>query len=336
MGLSDFQIHMLQSLWRLLTPKETYGLLVPDYLVNKGANFDKVRRSNLLHLLDLERQMHELRCEEAVWNGAGKIIRAETLSNLRKVEISPVIEPEKPVFELDERRIELHKLKSVAQEIDQFLALERLIRLQKIILHTERTILKLSGITKTDTLPERRWFDFWKLKACQVTNGALQQLWVNVLVKELRQPGSTRIRSLEHLSTFDLQDAKDLSVLEGWRIGSSLHSEALLENCGRDSLQALRRMTENGWIESHSNAHSKVTLRSQSRNEFRLKIEVGGKCYLLTSPGSELKLRYPALKMKLLGEQVVGLVDPVTDGPYIDQVLKKFAHCGVSVNKLTK
>lgn len=231
MGNPSQRIQLLRKLWVHLTPLETRGLTPPDRIQRSGQGLGEVRRRELANLLTMERQLHDLRRGHASLDSAGRIVKTAEIRDIRGVKFSSIIESNETPEAATDALPDLAKLLEAAVEIERFDALERLLRRQKLYLLAERLILGME-IGEVDNTPiDRRWFNRWKLDACEISNGALQQLWARILVQELANATSTSLKALDYLASFSLQDADNLNRLASWTCGDFLSIAAHCQSC---------------------------------------------------------------------------------------------------------
>lgn len=325
------RIQMLRKLWVHLTPREMYGLTPPDQVQRSGQSLGEVRRRELANLLGIERQLHELRRGHASLDQTGKIIKSAEIRDIREVKFSSIIEAAQEQEVRSEVLPDLLKMLDNAEEIARYDALERLLRLQKLYLLTERIILSLE-IEDIDTgAVDRRWFNRWKLNACEISNGALQQLWARILVRELRTPGSTSLKALEYLSFFTLEDAENLNRLASWACGDFVYRSALHALPDHFDTRTLERQEEQGIVRGVFGKVLAKTLPSERSDLFQCRLLVADRCLTVTSAQSRTELHVPAYMITTVGRELLSLVAPPADQDYLELVMQDLHARGMQV-----
>lgn len=330
MSHSLLRIQLLKKLWVHLTTREVFGLSSPDKIQRSGQTLGEVRRKELSHILNVERQLHELRRGHASLDPSGKIIRSAEIRDIREVKFASIIENSGQVEQ--QALPDIAKMIDNAVEVNRYDALERLLRLQKLVLLTERIILglELSEIDKGAL--DRRWFNRWKLNAGESSNGALQQLWARILVRELINPGTTSLRALEHLSCFSLEDAEGLTKLGAWGCGDFIYRSALQALPREFDMDLFERLEEQNILRG---VHGKVlskTLLSQSESHFVHEMVLADRLVKVESPQPRPELHVPAYMITRVGRELISLVNVSADGAYLEAMVQDLHARGMSVS----
>lgn len=331
MGNPLLRIQLLRKLWVHLTPLEMFGLTSPDRIQRSGQALGDVRRRELSNLLNVERQLHELRRGHASLDSTGRIVKTAEIRDIKEVKFSSIIEGTDEMEVRNEVLPDLIKLLDVAMEIERFDALERLLRLQKLYLLTERIILGLDIEDIDTTAIDRRWFNRWKLNACEITNGALQQLWARILVRELSNPGSTSIKALEYLAFFTLEDAENLNRLASWACGDFVYRSALQALPDHVDPALFERLEEQGIVRGVLGKVLSKTLHSESRDGFRFQMVLADRRITIASPQPRDELHVPAYIITHVGRELLSLVAPPVDQAYLELVVQDLHARGMSI-----
>ncbi len=332
MSQSLLRIQLLKKLWVHLTPKEVYGLSSPDKIQRSGQTLGEVRRKELSHILHVERQLHELRRGHASLDPTGKIIRSAEIRDIREVKFASIIENSDQIEVEQESLPDIAKMMENAADVSRHDALERLLRLQKLYLLTERIILGLALNDIDKGALDRRWLNRWKINASESSNGALQQLWARILVRELINPGTTSLRALEHLACFSLEDAEGLNKLGAWACGDFVYRSALQALPREFDLDLFENLEEQGIIRG---VHGKVlskTLFSQSQTHFVCRISMTDKHLLIQSSQPRPELHVPAYMITKLGRELISLVNAPVDTAYLEAMMQDLHARGMSVS----
>ena len=325
------RIQLLRKLWVHLTPMEMFGLTPPDRVQRSGQALGDVRRRELSNLLAIERQLHELRRGHAALDTAGRIVKTAEIRDIKEVKLSSIIEGVDDMEVTHEVLPDLFKLLEVAVEINRFDALERLLRLQKLYLLTERIILSLDVDDIDKGAIDRRWFNRWKLNACEISNGALQQLWARILVRELSNPGNTSIKALEYLSFFTLEDAENLNRLASWACGDFVYRSALQALPDHFDSELFERLEEQGIVRGVFGKVLSKALHSESDDGFRYRMAVANRCITITSTQPRNELHVPAYMITHVGRELLSLVAPPVDQAYLELVVQDLHARGMSL-----
>lgn len=325
------RIQLLRKLWVHLTPLEMFGLTSPDKVQRSGQALGDVRRRELSNLLAIERQLHELRRGHASLDTAGRIVKTAEIRDIREVKFSSIIEASEDGEAISEILPDLVKLLDVAVELNRFDALERLLRLQKLYLLTERIILSLDIDDIDKGALDRRWFNRWKVNACEISNGALQQLWARILVRELSNPGSTSLKALEYLAFFTLEDAENLNRLASWCCGDFVYRSALQALPGQFDTDLFERLEEQGIVRGVFGKVLSKALLSEVDNGYRYRMTLADRQILITSPQMRTELHVPAYMVTHVGRELLSLVSPPVDQAYLELVVQDLQARGMSV-----
>ncbi len=331
MGNPLLRIQLLRKLWVHLTPLEMFGLTSPDRVQRSGQGLGDVRRRELANLLNIERQLHELRRGHAALDTAGRIVKTAEIRDIKEVKFSSIIEGTDEQEVRNEVLPDLIKLLDVAAEINRFEALERLLRLQKLYLLTERIILGLDIDDVDKGAIDRRWFNRWKLNACEISNGALQQLWARILVRELSNPGSTSLKALEYLAFFTLEDAENLNRLASWACGDFVYRSALQALPDHFDSELFERLEEQGIVRGVLGKVLSRSLVSEIDDGFRCRLIIADRCITITSTQPRNELHVPAYMITHVGRELLSLVAPPVDQAYLELVVQDLQARGMSL-----
>lgn len=78
----------------------------------------------------------------------------------------------------------------------------------------ESIIEKAVGLSANDKVSdkaEQDWFNSYLMLAADISNKTMQELWANILAKEISLPGSFSLKTLEVFNSLSVQDAKLLA-----------------------------------------------------------------------------------------------------------------------------
>jgi len=304
------------------------GISPPEKSHPNGQAIGELRRQEIAHLLDIEKQLHDI--TRGV-GGPGASFSTED-DVAADVEFSQLIE----FPETDSERLfqfpSIGKMLDNIDDIQRYEALERLLRLQKLYLMAEQIILGLN-LTEIDEKPlDMRWFNRWKSNACEISNGELQQLWARILVQELRHTGSCSLRVLGDLSEFSIKDAENLSKLASWTIGDFVYRSALQALTGRFDSKLFETLEENGIVRGVFGKVLSKTLHSEVHHGFLANLVLADKKLKLTSTQPRTELHVPAYKLTSVGRELLPLVTSSVDQEYLNHVLQDLHARGISVS----
>lgn len=324
------RIQLLRKLWVHLTPREMFGISPPDRVQRSGRALGDVRRNELTHLLHIEKKLHEKRREIGPENSDGAVF-SDAKESTKDVAFSQFIDFQDADSERAMQLPGIDQMLRNADALSRYEALERLLRLQKLYLLTERIILGID-LCEIDKGPlDRRWFNRWKLNACEISNGALQQLWARILVRELRDSGSSSLRALEFLSGFSIEDAENLNRLASWTIGDFVYRSALQALAGHYDSEMFERLEEQGVVRGVFGKVLSKTLRSDSDHGFHANLTVADKHLHITSTQPRNELHVPAYMLTSVGRELLALVAPNVDKDYLNLVVQDLHARGMSV-----
>lgn len=326
-----FRAQLVRKLWVHLNSLESFGLSSPERIHRSGKPLGEIRRRELTNLLAVERQLHDLRRGNASLDQSGRLIKTAESRDIQSAKFSSFIEGVSDSKILDEALPDLNKMLEIASRIENYEALERLLRLQKIFLLAERGILG-SHIESFNNAPlDRRWFHRWKLNACEISNGALQQLWARILIKELCNPGSTSLKVLEHLAYFSLEDAENLNRLATWSCGDFIYRSALQALPDSVDMALFENLEEQGLIRGVQGKVLSKTLISSSGSSFQHRLLIAGQCITISSSQARDELHVPAYLITRVGQELLSLVTVHADETYLDLILQDLQARGMVV-----
>lgn len=331
MGNPVLRIQLLRKLWVHLSSKETFGLTPPDQIQRSGRQLGEVRRKELMHLLQIEKNLHELRRGYVELNDKGELIKTAHQEHYNDVAFSSIIEKQDTPIEKEVKLPEIGAMLQNAIELSHYDALERLLRLQKLYLLTERIILGLDINEIDKGAMDRRWFNRWKVNACEISNGAMQQLWARILVRELRNPGSSSIRALEYLSGFGLEDAENLNRLASWTLSDFVYRSALQALPDHYDSELFERLEEQGIVRGVFGKVLSKVLRTDMDGSFRTVLHIADKKLTITSTQARTELHVPAYMLTSVGRELLTLVAPPVDKDYLELVIQDLHARGMSV-----
>lgn len=332
MSQSLARIQLLKKLWVHLSPNEVFGISSLDKIQRAGNNLGEVRRNELSHLLNLERQLHELKRGYATLDSSGKLIRSAEIRDIHEVKFSSILESNHAKDVQQQALPDIARMLENAAQVSRYDALERLLRLQKLYLLTERIILGMSVEDINKGALDRRWFNRWKLNAGESSNGALQQLWARVLVRELENPGSTSLRAMELLACFSLEDAEALSKLGAWTCGDFIYRSALQAMPRELDMDLFERLEEGGIIRGVQGKVLSKTLYSQTETRFRHELVIADKLLIVESNIPRPELHIPAYLLTRVGQQLINLISATADMGYMEAVVQDLHLRGMSVS----
>lgn len=327
---AHLKIQLIHKLWSHLTPREMFGLSHPGKIQKAGKALINVRREELGHILELERQLHELRWESAFVEPSANRCNSDDLRAANRIKLSDFIEtPGEQIIETN--ILDLGRLMKNAVTLGQYETLERLIRLQKLVLHAERTIQRLDQVDANAAALNRRWFERWKASACEVSNGALQQYWVEILLRELQAPGSMSLRTLEALAFMTLEDASKLGRLAGWLCDDFVFAEALEALADEEAMDVLTWLEESGLLKGVSFGRCHAVLSCDHSSGFSGNISVGRSRLQLTPSERAATMDFPCYRLTGLGRELLALAQPADESQYLDQVTMLLQQRGLVV-----
>ncbi|OUR99201.1 hypothetical protein A9Q81_11535 [Gammaproteobacteria bacterium 42_54_T18] len=323
------RIQLLRKLWVHLTPREMFGISPPDKIQRSGRPLGDVRRKELTHLLQIEKQLHELRRDSSSQQVAFSSGDKESTTD---VAYSQFIDFQQADAEKVMQLPEIGKMLSNADDLSRYESLERLLRLQKLYLLTERIILGIE-LNEIDKGPlDRRWFNRWKLNACEISNGPLQQLWARILVRELRNSGSCSLKALGYLSGFSIEDAGNLNRLASWTLGDFVYRSALQALSGHFDSELFEKLEEHGIVRGVFGKVLSKALRSDSDQGFHASLIIADKRLSITSVQPRTELHVPAYMLTSVGRELLALVAPAVDQDYLNLVVQDLHARGMSVD----
>ncbi|MCG8313606.1 MAG: DUF2806 domain-containing protein [Pseudomonadales bacterium] len=332
MGNPVLRIQLLRKLWVHLSAKETFGLTPPDHIQKSGRQLGDVRRQELMHLLQIEKTLHELRRGYVTLDRQQRLVKSAQEERYNDVAFSSIIEGAEARKKTDDSLPEIGAMLANATELSNYDALERLLRLQKLYLLTERIILGLEFNEIDKGAMDRRWFNRWKVNACEISNGAMQQLWARILVRELRYPGSCSIRALEYLSGFGLEDAENLNRLASWTLGDFVYRSALQALPDHFDSELFERLEEQGIVRGVFGKVLSKVLRTNMDGGFRCVLGIADKRLTITSTQARTELNVPAYMLTSVGRELLTLVAPSVDQDYLELVVQDLHARGMSVD----
>ncbi len=279
----------------------------PWKVKREGRAALELQRAQMLALAQAEKEVEKIRSGELVWSPD-----AQRLESPRSVDVSP----QAVIATTSESTA--GPFTSVALRM-----LRREVNVAKAMVRAGDILLN-EGAAVPDEEPDPDWLDRWRENAAAVSAEKMQELWAQVLAREVRSPGSLSLRALDLLRNLDSGDAQLIERLAGVALHKSFVYCPPMQNGGfssgisyRDALD-LQELGFLGGVEAQGLT---VTWDSAATTEFLLGVTCGGHGLAIKGPSAEAKITLPGYKVTGVGRQILQLVEAAeVDVPYLEAV----------------
>lgn len=295
------RVQLLRKLWSCLNASETFILTSLERIQEGDVSMGDVRRDELMQLLALESQLQERRT--AIGLGVNDVNKSSALDTAQE---------SKPQIDMG---VALYH----ARLNEDYQLLERSLRLQKLIMLTERMIQNLDVSVVESEAIDLRWMSCWKFHAARSSNGGMQQLWARALVSELCRKGSCSLRTLDFMANMEVDIADKIHRVAAWAFGSFVYRTPLqaLPYYQHEDMELLEEL---GILRGvYGKVYSKRLVSSESAYFFKT-LRIGQHELTFSSKIPRTELSIPAFKVTALGEELMELMTIETDMLYLDKV----------------
>ncbi len=180
--------------------------------------------------------------------------------------------------------------------------------------------------------PSPDWLERWRENASGVSVEKMQELWGQVLAREVRKPGSMSLRAMEVLKNLESSDAALIERLAPFVVDTRFVHKS--KNAAQSWLafgEALA-LQELGIIVGVGSVGVALTLTSASDSRFELGVSFGKYALNLIADDPSTELKLVGYKVTNIGREIMALVQFEPNLDYVKEVASVFKSQGVSVH----
>ncbi len=209
--------------------------------------------------------------------------------------------------------------------------LRREVNVAKAVARAGSVLLEDEGITPEQD-PDPDWLERWRENAGGVSTEKMQELWAQVLAREVRTPGSLSLKALDLLRNLDSNDAALIERLASFAIDRTI----VHRGSGADIKDWLKfgdalALQELGILAGVESFGMSMTLASNSGTEFVAGLRVGRWGLGLRGSDPSTVVRLDGYKVTSVGQEILLLVDVDPDRAYLEEVADAIKALGLTV-----
>ncbi|HGM5038618.1 TPA: DUF2806 domain-containing protein [Stenotrophomonas maltophilia] len=266
-----------------------------------------LQRDQMLALAQAEKEVEKIRSGELVWSPD-----TQRLESPRSIDVSP--QPARASTSGSAAvPFTTVALRMLRREVN---VAKAMVRAGDILLNEDHAV--------PDKEPDSDWLDRWRESAAAVSAEKMQELWAQVLAREVRSPGSLSLRALDLLRNLDSGDAQLIERLASVALHKSFvyhppqrQGDTSPGMSDRDALD-LQELGFLGGVEAQGLT---VTWDSAATTQFLLGVTCGDHGLAIRGPNAEAKITLQGYKVTAVGRQILQLVEAVeVDAPYLEAV----------------
>jgi len=209
--------------------------------------------------------------------------------------------------------------------------LRREVNIAKAVARAGSVLLEDEGVAPEQD-PDPDWLERWRENAGGVSAEKMQELWAQVLAREVRTPGSLSLKAMDLLRNLDSNDAALIERLAAFAIDRTL----VHRGSGADTKDWLKfgdalALQELGILAGVEAFGMSMTLASSSGTEFVGGLRVGRWGLGLRGSDPNTVVRLDGYKVTSVGQEILLLVDADPDRAYLEEVAAAIKALGVTV-----
>lgn len=276
---------LLIKIWQTLTKEGIGSLLSPWQIKRTGKAHLDVRRNELLMLAQTEKDVSDIREGKKEFTTDMKLI--ESRQNGAN----------------DDIQINYEKLLSHSERRELIDKVQREINLNRTIIYAEHGTASQSQDQIDDKDVNSDWMKRWREYAQNIIENDLQHLWADVLIGEVKYPGSFSFRTLDFIKNLTKEEANKISSIAPYIISNNVFKDPMLDKVGINldlvvdlsDLGLLNGVSAIGFSKTyHSTKHDNFECCFVARNKAIIarnsdpKKNISLECYGLTNIGKEI------------------------------------------------
>ncbi|HDS1220361.1 TPA: DUF2806 domain-containing protein [Stenotrophomonas maltophilia] len=180
--------------------------------------------------------------------------------------------------------------------------------------------------------PSPDWLERWRENASGVSVEKMQELWGQVLAREVRKPGSMSLRAMEVLKNLDSSDAALIERLAPFVVDTRFVHKSNNASPGWLAFGEALALQELGVIGGVGSVGVALTLTSASVSRFELGLSFGKYGLNLIADDPSIEVKLGGYKVTDIGREIMALVQFEPNLDYVKEVASVFKGQGVSVH----
>ncbi|MGE8282799.1 MAG: DUF2806 domain-containing protein [Stenotrophomonas lactitubi] len=210
-------------------------------------------------------------------------------------------------------------------------SLRREANVGKAIARAAEALLECDG-APPQAEPDPDWLERWRDNASGVASEKMQDLWGQVLAREVQQPGSLSLRAMDLLRNLDSSDAARIERLALFVLDNRFVYKNPDSSGNGLSFAEAMALQELGILAGVDSGFLVFTLDSVSESEFVRGITLGKYGIGLRASDPEISVSLDGYKVTSVGREILTLVDVEPDRAYLEEVASAIKLKGVTVH----
>ncbi|ASE52430.1 DUF2806 domain-containing protein [Stenotrophomonas maltophilia] len=181
--------------------------------------------------------------------------------------------------------------------------------------------------------PDPDWLERWRENASSVSAERMQELWAQVLAREVRSPGALSLRALDLLKNLDSSDAAKIERLAPFVMDSSfVYRSPDSEDPRWLSYPEAVGLQELGVIAGVEATTMNYRLGSTSKTKYHQGLRIGGYGISIVGEDPSRVVDLRCFKVTEIGKEILQLVTADSDPEYVEQVAVAIKKEGYTVH----
>lgn len=169
--------------------------------------------------------------------------------------------------------------------------------------------------------PDADWLLRWRENASSVSAEKMQELWAQVLAREVRKPGSLSLRALDLLKNLDSQDAAKIEKLAPFVVNGGLVYRSPIRGGGNSlPFELALELQELGMLAGVGGATMAVKWKSISSTSFFVSVMATGYALRVKGPNPAQLVSLQGFKVTSVGQEILQLVSVDGSIDYIEEL----------------
>jgi hypothetical protein len=325
-------IRYLEKIWNSIFDEGSSGLLSPAQLLRENSSRTQVRAQELSHIALAEKELQAISQGRKSINEWGLI--KETARNPEEnVLMSPIIEKYEGSSDDVELRLGAHALlKHISHEV-RLSELKRSLHIRKIALFAEKEAYKTFNGYFSDRAIDIDWLERWKSYAKDTHGRNTQKLLARVLVKEVKQPGSISIFTLDFIRHLSAGDVELINIVAKFCFEDFIYRDA--KGYLTDEIHGVmfEHLEELGLIEGVTKSKRWLDLGDNGKGSapFNTVLRCRNKALFIDLVYSGQSIHFPVYPLTRIGKELVSVSGVDADSGYLWAVANNLKLKGCAV-----
>ncbi len=190
------------KLWELLIKEGIGSLTSPWKIEREGRAYTEARRYDMLTMAQTQEDIEQIKQGKRQFLTNGKLVEIDSGKVTDKIDDVSKLEPTGNIDEYYRKIEQKKRVEEIQHEIN----------INKIIILAEEKLLK-SKQKHSEKDVDSDWLHRWRENAKNINKDILKIIWANVLVGEVKSPGSYSLRTLEFMKNISQEEAQALEKL---------------------------------------------------------------------------------------------------------------------------